>query len=118
MEFRPLTRNGDAKPRLAAKSSSATLSVPPHCAERASLAAGPVSLGIAEERNKVFLQVLADPKGEYRLAQRGSNLVLTTPTLLPRAPTPKHRAGIEVDVHSQGQGLVIEFPKDWKLASD
>ena len=85
---------------------------------RASLAAGPVSLGIAEERNKAFLQVLADPKGEYRLAQRGSNLVLTTPTLLPRTPTPKHRTGIEVDVHSHDKGLVIEFPKDWKIASD
>lgn len=118
MDFRPLTRNGDAKPRLAAKTTNTTLSVPPHWAQRASLAAGPVSLGVAEERSKSFLQVRSDPAGEYRLTKRGANLVLTTPALLPKNPTEKQRSGVQVDVHSHQDGLVIEFPRDWKLAGE
>jgi len=115
MEFRPLTRTANGLPKLSAKTTSTTLSIPPNWSGRAKLEDGAVQLGLAEDKGKRYLQVINDPAGEYKLARRGQNLVLTTPALLPTTPNEKQRAGVFVEVHSFETGLVIELPRDWKL---
>lgn len=116
MDFRPLTRNAQAKPIIAAKAKMATLSLPPKLAEEAGLTIGSCSLAIATEGKSSYLQIKMAETGEYKLAKRGQNYVATSAELLPEKPTPEQNKGIETDVHSSTDGLIIQLPKDWKLA--